>query len=346
MSIRIDGHLDLAHNVLGRGRDLRLPLEALRAREMRQQETALVTLPELQKAGIALVFGTIFTEPAGAKRLTKSGLTGDLGTKTYRNSEEARALGLAQLELYERWEEQGHIRIIRDCADLEAQVSGEVADQPLGLVLLMEGADPIRDPSDLAFWVARGLRLVGPAWQGTRYAGGTKAPGPLSELGRELICAMNEQGVVLDVSHLAEESFWDALVLKPRHLIASHSNARALLPTDRHLADAMITAIGEHGGVIGLVLGNAFLQRDSDQLPKEAVTLHDVGKHAEHIAGLIGWDKVAIGTDWDGGFGLEETPSEITRAADFSRLGEAVPEGARAGFLGENWLTFLRRALP
>ncbi len=267
----IDGHLDLAYNVLAAGRDLTLPLEELR----REHPGALVTLPERALGGGGIVCGTIFVMPTAA---TLGG--GVLKGRSYETPDEARALALEQLELYERWEDEGRIRILRRQRDLEPYT--RAGDGPTGLVLLMEGADPLRTPDDLAEWTARGLRVVGPAWQRTRYAGGTRAPGPLTDLGLELMHALKQENLFLDPEKAAPNS----------------------------------------------------------------ATLQDVTRHAEHVAGLIGWDKLAVGTDWDGGFGADDVPAEVTRAADFARLGEAVPEAVRAGFLGGTWLKFLQRALP
>lgn len=335
-ALMIDGHLDLAYNVLAAGRDLTLPLDELR----RDHPGALVTLPELAAGGVGVVFGTIFVMPAAAA-MGGSALKG----RAYETPEEARALALEQLDLYERWEDEGRVRIVRTRGDLAGCLPAPATDdRPTGVVLLMEGADPLRTPDDLAEWTARGLRIVGPAWGRTRYAGGTGAPGPLTELGAELMHALRQEDVVLDVSHLAEESFWNALETGPEKLIASHSNARTFVPTDRHLSDAMIRALGAKGGVMGLVIANVFL--DPEATAPNGGALADVKRHAEHVAGLIGWDCVAVGTDWDGGFGAYDVPAEVTRAADFARLGEAVPEAARADFLGGTWLRFLQRALP
>ena len=337
--ILIDGHLDLAYNVLAAEHDLTLPLNELRQKDA----TALVTLPELRRAKIKIVFGTIFTMPASRTSPGGSALSGE----GYKTPQEARALGLAQLELYERWEEAGEVRIVRTQGDLETQLTSRGEDAPIGLVLLMEGADPLVTPDNLGEWVKRGLRVVGPAWQRTRYAGGTYAPGPLTELGTELVQAIREADITLDVSHLAEESFWGAMDLNPTSVIASHSNARALVPTDRHLSDDMLLTLAERDAVVGLVIANPFLRTGVtlDSL-KEETTLEDVRRHAKHTAKLIGWERVAVGSDFDGGFGVADVPAEIGSAADFSKLGEAVPEEVRSGFLGENWLRFLRRALP
>jgi membrane dipeptidase len=160
-------------------------------------------------------------------------------------------------------------------------------------------------------------------------------------MGRELVQAMIEADVPLDVSHLAEESFWDAMDLAPERVLASHSNARALVPGDRQLTDAMIEAVAARGGVVGLVLGNAFLVPDNGDNAKPTA-LADVRRHAEHVAGLVGWDRVALGSDFDGGFGVDETPREVARAADFAKLGAIAPDAHRDDVLGGTWLRFLR----
>ena len=340
----IDGHLDLASNVTVHSRDLTRGVLAQRREDQWDAQELLVTLPELRRGGVGIVFGTLFTLSLDMVRADGASLAQWQIDVCYDSPDEAHALAAEQLELYEQWEDDGRIRILRSRDDLEAHVTAwSEGDRTIGLVILMEGADPIRTPDELVWWWERGLRVVGPAWKRTRYSGGTDAPGPLTDAGKELVLAMKEQGMPLDVSHMAEESFWDAMALDPELVIASHSNARALMPGDRHLSDSMIEAIGAKEGIIGIVLGNAFLKPEH---ASEAVTLGDVRRHAEHIADLIGWDRVAIGSDFDGGFGLQETPQGITRGADFSRLGQIAPPYARDGVLGGNWLRFLRRALP
>jgi membrane dipeptidase len=341
----IDGHLDLATNVIIHHRDLTQDVMAMRREEERDAQEALVTLPELRRGGVGIVFGTLFALSLDAVRSPDASPLAQWQVDVcYDSPDEAHALGVDQLNVYEQWEEDGHVRILRSRRDLDAHTEAWIAgDRTLGLVMLMEGADPIRTPEELSWWWARGLRIVGPAWKRTRYSGGTDAPGPLTEMGEELILAMKEQGVALDVSHMAEESFWDAMALDPELVVASHSNARAITPGNRHLSDDMIEAVGAKEGIIGIVLGNAFVKPEQ---ATEAVTLDDVRRHAEHIADLVGWNRVAIGSDFDGGFGLQETPRGITRGADFAKIGRVAPPAARAGLLGANWLRFLRRALP
>lgn len=340
----IDGHLDLAFNAVVHKRDLTRKVMAVRADEDRSHQELLVTLPELRRANVGIVFGTLFAIPRSALQYEGEKPPKWKAKLSYATPDEAHALAVDQLERYEQWEDEGRIRILRTQSDLQVHVTAwESGERTVGLVVLMEGADPIRTPDELAWWADRGLRMIGPAWRSTRYAGGTGAPGPLTPNGKALVQAMIEHNIPLDVSHLSNESFWDAMDLAPRYVLASHSNARAISPGDRQMSDDMIRAVGASGGVVGIVLGDAFLHPDHATMQ---VTLRDVHRHAKHIARLIGWHQVAIGSDFDGGFGVQETPKELTRGADFSKLGKLVPEAARSGFLGGNWLRFLRRVLP
>jgi membrane dipeptidase len=346
----IDGHEDIAVNALYAGRDVRFSVRETRARERAAAQTenedpqkgptgeAMIGLPELRRGGVGLVFATIFTFP--------------------REVEEMAQDGLAQLRYYDgllRTTEGVHL--ITTKSELAALRSTWDAaampdDRPVGLVLLMEGADALRDPSELETWQRAGLRLLGPSWRATRYAGGTGEPGGLTDLGRELLRGMGRLGMVLDMSHIAEESFWQALDIFSGPVIASHSNCRVYVPTDRQLTDEMIRAIAARDGVIGTVLFNGFVvdgwQRGSD-VP---VTLEDVVRHIDHVCQLTGSARhSAIGSDFDGGFGVESTPVEFDSVADLEKLAGALERHGYsqddvAGILGENWQRLLQRTLP
>lgn len=348
---RVDGHLDLAHNAVAMGRDLDLGLDELRAAEGRSHQTGMVTWPELRRAGIDLVVGTLFANPAERVPMQAGGRETPPPypePEAYRDAEGAFAQADAQLRYYERLEEAGTVRIVRDRADLRslrALRAGGGGEAPIGVVVLMEGADPIRTPDETSWWWQRGVRLVGPAWQRTRYAGGTRAPGPLTDLGRALIDEMSAIGMALDVSHLADESLWEALSRFEGHVVASHSNARAITPTDRHLTDDALRALGERDALVGIVLGNGFLDPSAGSAGRP-VTMDAVRAQAAHVAGIVGWERVGIGSDLDGGFGAEETPVELTRAGDFARLAAAAPREHGDDFLGGAWWRWLERALP
>jgi len=206
---------------------------------------------------------------------------------------------------------------------------------------------------DLARWWQRGLRMIGLTFGDTRYGigvGGGSAtckPGGLTSEGVALLGHMAELGFIWDISHLAEEGIWQGLDLQFPCVCASHANAQALTPTNRHLSDAVIRAVAERSGVIGLVLYNGYLEPRWRQDKSISVTLHEhLRRHANYIAHLSGWKHVGIGSDLDGGFGLEESPVEIDTVADLYKVGSVVPAEVREAVLSTNWLNFLRASLP
>ncbi|CAN5741036.1 membrane dipeptidase [soil metagenome] len=344
---RVDGHLDLAHNAVAIERDLDLELDVLRSREGRPSQTGMITWPELRRAHIDLVVATLFAHPAERAPMQA------LGTRAappypeppaYHDAQGAFEQADTQLRYYERLEHAGTIRIVRDRSDLQS-LRKRGHDEPIGVVVLMEGADPIRTPDETGWWFERGVRLIGPAWQRTRYAGGTRAPGPLTELGRSLLDEMASVGMALDVSHLSDESLHEALERFGGPVVASHSNARALTPTDRHLSDEALRALAERDAVVGIVLGNSFLDASAAAEGRQ-VTLATVRAQVQHVASILGPERVGIGSDLDGGFGAEESPVELTRGSDFGRLAEAAADGHGADLLGLAWWRWLERSLP
>lgn len=352
----VDAHLDMAMNVL-LGRNYDFTAAEIRKIENARTQQCMVTLSELERGDVAVAFGTLF---AGTTEYDAD------GTGIYQSPPDESAR--KQLDVYLQWEEAGKARIIRDRQALDAHLDAWRSDGKLGIVVLIEGGDSITSPGDLTDWWEAGVRVIGPAWGGTRYCGGTRRGGPLTPIGRDLLLGMRDLGFVLDVSHMAEESFWQALDVGPGRLIASHSNVRTLVPGntlitgDRQLSDDMIRAIDELDGVIGINLFNGFLSPEwevgvfgwlvtkvvtgVDATIGNSVTLDVVRAHAEHIAALIGWHRIGIGSDLDGGLGVDETPVELTSAADLRRVADVVPPEAGAGVLGENWLRFLAEVLP
>ncbi len=345
----VDSHLDLAENVTLFGRDLTQPVTEIRLKENRNAAQAMVSLPELERGGIAVVISTVtggfLVEDVGEAAVPSSAL--------YSTPEEAEAQALSQINLYEKWEAQGWIRLIKSSRDLTDHLSLWQKDHRPGLVLLMEGADPIVSVDDLPDWWRRGLRMIGLTFGDTRYgagvAGGSRTykRGGLTPEGIRMLERMAELGFIWDISHLTEDGVSQGLDLDFPRVCASHANARALNPTDRHLSDGVIQAVGERDGVIGLVLYNGFLEPRwyGDQTIEVTLTEH-LRRHADHMASLIGWEHVGIGSDLDGGFGLEESPVELDTVADLHRVGDALPLEVRGAVLSSNWLEFLRRALP
>ncbi len=345
----MDSHLDLAENVTLFGRDLTLGVAEIRALEKRKTRQATVSLPELKRGGIAVAFATVtagfLAEDVGEDFEPRSAL--------YHTPEEAEAQALTQIKLYEDWEERGRVRLLRSVNDLDHHLRLWQHDRKPGLVMLMEGADPIVHVRDLPKWWQRGLRMIGLTFGDTHYgvgvSGGSPAfkQGGLTPKGLELLGQMAELGFIWDISHLAVEGVWQGLDMKVPRVCASHATARALTPTDRHLSDEVIRAVAERGGVIGLMLYNGFLEPGWKGEQSVSVTLDEhLRRHANYIANLSGWKHLGVGSDLDGGFGLEESPLEIDTVADLYKVGLVVPAEAREAVLSTNWLDFLRSSLP
>jgi membrane dipeptidase len=345
----VDSHLDLAENVTLFGRDLTRRAAEIRALENRTTQQATVSLPDLERGGIAVVCATV----------TAGFLAADVGadfeprSALYHTPEEAEAQALTQIALYETWHQQGRVRLLKSVDDLDHHLRLWRHDRKPGLVMLMEGADPIVHVRDLPQWWERGLRMIGLTFGDTTYgrgvAGGSAIykQGGLTPDGIALLESMAELGFIWDISHLTEEGIWQGLGLKFPRVCASHANAQALTPTDRHLSDDVIRAIAERDGVIGLVLYNGFLEPRWKQDRSIVVTLNEhLRRHATHIAQLSGWKHVGIGSDLDGGLGREESPVEIDTVADLYKVGSAVPAEVREAALSTNWLNFLRSSLP
>jgi membrane dipeptidase len=350
----VDAHLDLAMNALMWNRDL-----ALGAHETRRIERAegmtekgrcagTVGFPDLRAGGIGLVFATVIARKNH----------GQDGTIDFRTHEIAYGQAQGQLAYYRELARQGLVRLIRTSADLAAwRVAWEAdpAGAPFGFVLLMEGADPIVDPDQARLWWEDGLRMVGPAHYGpSAYASGTGSAGPLTERGRALLRVMGEVGLMLDVSHLSDESFHEALDRFAGPVLASHSNCRGLVPGDRQLDDVMIRRMIERDGVIGAVMDAWMLQAGwvRGVTTNEGLDLEAVADHIDHVCQLAGSSRhAAIGTDLDGGYGIEQTPRGLDTIADVRKLPTLLRRrGYRdediAAIMHGNWLRLLKEGLP
>ena len=359
MPLILDAHQDLAWNISVFDRDYTRSVQ-----ETRQLERALPVIthngqsllgsPEFQRGQIAIIFSTLFAPPIRKKM-------GAWDKLAYRNVEEAHQLYRDQIDIYRRLvDEHPHkfdiIRSVRDMDLLLTKWQNPDEEHPTGLVLLMEGAEGVRAPEELEEWWELGLRIIGPAWAGTRYCGGTMEPGPLTNEGRELLAAMAEFGFTLDLSHMDEKAALESLDIYEGAIIASHSNALALLPnaqSNRHLSDRVIRGIIERDGIIGVVLFNSFLQVGWKKPDKrEQVTLTHVIDHIDHICQLAGdAHHVGIGSDFDGGFGLESVPKEIDSVADLQKLSPLLAKRGYAkldikAILGENFINHLKKNLP
>jgi membrane dipeptidase len=356
----IDAHLDLAWSALHWNRDLTLPLDRMRRSEShmtdhRARGRATVTLPELRRARVALCLGTVLVRskpdvcpPAGPNRR-------DLD---FRTQSLAHAVARGQLAYYQLLERQGLIRIIRTAADLRQhwqEWSAAPEASPLGLIVAMEGADPIVTPDEAADWWGQGLRCVGLAHYGpSAYAMGTGREGSLTGAGRALLERFESLGMIVDLTHCSEPGFYEVLDHFSGRVHASHNMCRALVPGDRQFSDEQIRRLIERDAVIGMAL-DAWMLRPGwviGQTSPAELSLTAVADHIDHICQLAGNTRhVGIGSDLDGGFGTEQVPGDVDSIADLQKLGAIL--GARgysdadidAIFHG-NWLRFFTEALP
>ncbi|MFO0911708.1 MAG: membrane dipeptidase [Pirellulales bacterium] len=361
MPTLIDGHLDLAWNAIFYDRDLTLPLTQLNAVEADMEDgrfrgRATVSLPELRQADCRIVIATLLARSGRQVTPSKAYRRVDLD---YRTPLACHAAATAQLDWYRQMERLGEMTMLRSRAELDAhwdqcRRGGGESVGPVGMVLSMEGADPILGADELADWVSAGLRLIGPAHYGfSRYAAGTGVDGPLTDAGRELLAAMGRLGVGLDVTHLSDSSMAEALERFDGPVLASHHNCRTLVPGDRQLTDGQIEQLVGRDAVIGMALDAWMLYPGwvRGQTLPEVVGLEAVVDHVDHICQLAGSARhVAIGSDLDGGFGHEQTPRDVRAISDLQRLSGKLADRGYSdadidGIYHGNWLRFLRRLL-
>jgi membrane dipeptidase len=356
----IDAHLDLGWSALSFDRDLTLPLDDIRKHEAEMTDERArghntVCLPELRKAGVAVAVATLLARSGPVHKFRPAHKRTDLD---YNAQSIAYAVAHGQLAYYRLLEQQGHLKFIRTRGEFDAHWKAYAADPrstPLGIILSMEGADPIVNVDQVDYWWQQGLRAVGPAHFGrSHYAYGTGVDGPLSDAGVELIKRFEKIGMLLDVTHLSDISFWQAIEIYHGPLLASHHNCRALVPGDRQLTDEQIKMLIEREAVIGASLDAWMLYPNwiRGQTKSDAIKLTAVADHIDHIAQLAGSTRHnAIGSDLDGGFGHEQTPGDLKTIADLQKLGDILASRGYSdvdidGIFHGNWLRFFSQCLP
>tara|TARA_Y100000588_G_scaffold140853_1_gene154803 strand:+ start:4184 stop:5251 length:1068 start_codon:yes stop_codon:yes gene_type:complete len=349
-----DAHLDLSMNAIEWNRDLTQPVHDIRAREeglfdKKDRGNGTVAFPEMRQGHIGLCVGTLIA------RYVQKG--NDL--PGWHSPEQAWAQTQGQLAWYRAMEESGELRAITDRAGLDAQLElwrdEPDSDVPIGYVLSLEGADSIRSPKHLEHAWEQGLRAVGPAHYGPgTYAQGTHATGGLGPDGPELLREMERLGMILDATHLCDDSFAEAMDVFGGHVWASHSNCRALVPHERQFTDEQLKLLIERGAVIGGVFDAWMLVPDWERgrtTPEEAgVKLEHVVQNIDHVCQLAGNTRHSgIGTDLDGGYGLEQSPSDMDTIADLQKMPDlfrarGYTEEDIAAIMHGNFIRFLREA--
>lgn len=359
-----DGHLDLGYNALQCNRDLLNSALTIRVQEVGSRQCGLpanwgasqgtVALPEMRQGRVALSFVTLLAACSGHP----------VPHMDYPSVLQANAIARGQLAYYRLLETEGHVRVIEDARELEGHISQweewdllpeatpETAP-PLGFVISMEGSDPILRPEELAEWYDLGLRIIIVAHYGLgRYTGGTGTEHGLTRAGKLLLKEMKRLGIMLDMTHFSDQAFWQALDCYDGPILASHTNARALVPNQRQFSNEQMKAIIQRGGVIGtcadiwMLQPNWVLGVDGNQ----DVSLEKMVDHIDHVCQLAGNSRhAAIGTDLDGGYGQKQSPHDLETIADLQKLEALLARRGysseeRANVLYRNWVRLLRES--
>lgn len=351
-----DAHLDLSMNALEWNRDITLPLEEVRRRERFQGDKVdrghgVCTLPEMRRGKMGLCIATQIGRY----------VTPDNPRPGWHSPEIAWAMTQGQLAWYRAMEDAGQMVQITSKGGLKKMVdlwTGKPPpDAPIGFVLSLEGADSIVNLSYLEKAWAGGLRAIGPAHYGPgRYAAGTHSSGGLTPAGRDLVKEMQQLGIVLDVTHLTDEAFWECLDLLDGPLWASHSNCRAIVPEQRQHSDEQIKELIRRDAVMGMAF-DAWMMipgwiRWATMPFDKNLKIEQIALHIDHIAQLAGNVRhIGIGSDLDGGYGTEQTPMDLQSIADLQKLtgileSRGYSQADIAAIMHGNWLRKLSEVLP
>jgi len=362
MKLIADSHLDLAWNALLMNRDLTRPLAELNASEAGGVDApgrgrATTTLPEMRSGSVFLCLGTLV---AGASS------RGGSSRFNFTSVDVANSIARGQLNYYNRLAARGEIRLLRSGRDVSehrrAWLGADEAGRralPVGVIVAFEGCDSVATPEEAKEWFAAGVRCASLVHYGLgRYSGGTGSEAPLTPLGKQLLAEFDRLGMVLDVTHLSDAAFYEALDSFDGPVLASHQNCRALVPGARQFSDDQIARTIARGGIVGAACDAWMLSPQwpsqvsgAPKPPRQSVPIDAVADQIDHVCQLAGNARhAAIGSDLDGGFGTEQTPGGLDSIADLQRLDDIL---TRRGFapddvenvLSGNWVRFFEQHL-
>ncbi|MFY0687972.1 MAG: membrane dipeptidase [Cyclobacteriaceae bacterium] len=355
MPFVFDAHLDLAMNAMEWNRDLRSSISEIRSMEEGLDDkpdrgNGVVTFEELRRGNVGIVVGTQIA------RYSKS--AAKMPGASWSSQQQAWAQTQGQLTWYQEMIADGHLSQITNLDLLNEHLKHweENSDTtPIGFILSLEGADSIISMEHLERAHKYGLRAIGPAHYGPGvYAQGTDAVGGIGEKGRQLLSKMEELNIILDATHLCDDSFWEAMDHFNGPVWASHNNCRSIVPHHRQFSDEQLKVLIDRGAVIGAVFDAWMIkpgwQKRVSTPQSMNLTMEDVVDHIDHICQLAGNSRhVGIGSDLDGAFGKEQSPMDIETIADLQKIvpilqSRGYSEEDIAGVCGQNWIEFLRRA--
>ena len=346
-----DAHLDLAMNALEWNRDLTKSVYQIRESEKGMVDKPdrgnnTVSLDAMRKGNIGIC---VATQIAGVKN--------KINPHGWSSMEQAWAQTQGQLIWYKEMEKNGEMYQIYDLNTLDNQIENwqkETKKKPIGYILSLEGADSIVNIDYLEKSYMLGLRAIGPAHYGPGvYAYGTDSNGSIGQKGKELVKKIEELNLILDVTHLSDTSFWETIEIYNGNLWASHNNCRKFVDHNRQFSDDQIKEIIRRDGVIGVPL-DAWMMvpnwiRGKSTPETMGVTLNQMIENIDHICQLSGnSNHVGIGTDLDGAFGIEQTPTDIDTIADLQKVPLMLK---KIGFsesdvekvMNKNFINFLKR---
>lgn len=345
-----DAHLDLSMNAMDWNRDLSWSVADIRHSEKGMTDKPdrgnnTVSFEEMRKGNIGLCMATQiarFIKPTNS-------LPG------WRSPHQAWAHTQGQLAWYRAMEAKGELVQIKNKTGLDAHLNSwekNNTGHSIGYILTLEGADSIIDMGYLEKAYQYGLRAIGPAHYGPgTYAHGTNSIGGIGTKGKELLKEIERLNLILDATHLCDQSFWETLSVYHGPIWASHNNCRALVDHNRQFSDAQIKELIDRKAVIGMALDAWMMvpnwERGKSTPQGMGLTLEKMVDNIDHICQLSGNAKhVGIGTDLDGGFGTEQCPSDIDTIADLQKLPSLLAKRGYSqedikGILHSNFIEFL-----
>ena len=347
-----DAHLDLSMNALEWNRDLRWSVDDIRNSEAGMDDKPdrgknTVSFEAMKRGNIGLCVATQIA------RYVKK----DSSLPGWNSPQQAWAQTQGQLAWYREMEKEGYLKSIRDVQDLEKHLKtwdNSKTDSAIGYILSLEGADSIVTPDYLDKAWEQGLRAIGPAHYGPgTYAHGTDSIGGIGVKGKALLKKIESLGLILDATHLCDQSFWETMKVYDGPVWASHNNCRAFVDHNRQFSDEQIEELIQRKAIIGIALDAWMMVPNwvrGVSTPKQMnVTLDLMVNNIDHICQLAGNSKhVGIGTDLDGAFGKEQCPYDMDTIADLQIVPQKLKQrGYKTkdieNILSTNFIDFLRR---
>jgi membrane dipeptidase len=310
-------------------------------------------LPRARAGGLIGGFCAVFVRSTGVDSASLHMADGDDGEPVFPPTPShaaayASALStMARLFRLER-DSHGDLKIVRSAQEIEECMR----DGVFAALLHLEGAEAIDPELDgLELFHRAGLRSLGPVWSRPNPFGHgvpfrfrhSPDTGPgLTDLGRRLVQECNRLRILVDLSHMTQQGFWDVAALSDAPLVATHSNAHALSESTRNVTDRQLDAIRDSGGMVGINFCVGFLREDG--APEVGTPLETIVRHVDYLAERVGIDGVGFGSDFDGAM----IPTELGDASGLPRLVDALrrhgytePELYKLGY--QNWIRVLRQ---